>query len=281
MEHPRGPVVAVDVPSGYGAQGGALPPEDLSPSAAGSREAALPGMWPAPPAGRLPGWQQELGVLVGLGGLAPAPAPEVLIPAPPPPASREARQRKQAEERMICGMWAQTGSCAYGSRCQFAHDLSPGRAPSNNGSVSPTDEQRAGSPEGSPAGTSPTNSWPTIGEAAAMTLGKKAPAAQQPQPPPPPPQAAARGTSQHLRSSPLAVGAQTPLLRARLHEGCTLQQYMGGQSSTHHCLCRHRAGRMHDARHTAVLVPSRCLHAAPSVPSPALTHVPALALTLL
>ena len=214
MEHPRGPVVAVDVPSGYGAQGGALPPEDLSPSAAGSREAALPGMWPAPPAGRLPGWQQELGVLVGLGGLAPAPAPEVLIPAPPPPASREARQRKQAEERMICGMWAQTGSCAYGSRCQFAHDLSPGRAPSNNGSVSPTDEQRAGSPEGSPAGTSPTNSWPTIGEAAAMTLGKKAPAAQQPQPPQPQPQAAARGTSQHLRSSPLAVGAQTPLLRA-------------------------------------------------------------------
>ena len=214
MEHPRGPVVAVDLPSGYGAHGGALlPPEDLSPSATGSREGALPGMWPAPPAGRLPGWQQELGVLVGLGGLTPAPAPEVLIPAPPPPASREARQRKQAEQRMICGMWAQTGACAYGSRCQFAHDLSSGLAPSNNGSVSPTDEQRAGSPEGSPAGTNPTNSWPTIGEAAAMTSGKKAPAAQQPQPPLPP-HAAARGTSQHLRSSPLAVGAQTPLLRA-------------------------------------------------------------------
>ena len=270
VEHPRGPVVAVDLPSGYGAHGGALlPPEDLSPSATGSREGALPGMWPAPPAGRLPGWQQELGVLVGLGGLAPAPAPEVLIPAPPPPATREARQRKQAEERMICGMWAQTGSCAYGSRCQFAHDLSPGRAPSNNGSVSPTDEQRAGSPEGSPAGTSPTNSWPTIGEAAAMTLGKKAQAAQQPPPPPPPPpQAAARGTSQHLRSSPLAVGAQTPL-----HARAYMKPVHCGQHSSTHCLCRHRAGRMHGARHAAVLALSRRLHAAPSVPSPALTRV--------
>lgn len=209
-----GPVVVdgAPVPADRLASGGSVSPGSISPEQRSPTSAA--DFWPTGqqlPGARLPGWQQDLSILagLGLGTLAPAAAPEVApisIPAPPQPISRDARHRNQAEQRMICGMWSQTGTCAYGSRCQFAHDLSPTRSASGGGS-SPTDEQRSASGSfeaSSPAAASTGNNWPTIGEAAAMATAKTATKGPPNQP-----------TNTELRSSPLSVGEAAPLLPCR------------------------------------------------------------------